>query len=109
MIAFNSSFDKSGFSSTSIPLARKISAAFGSIVSEISTLGIAPPSSSRRRPGSHRVKNSERSRAEVPAFAGMTGVHRLVKGPVEPGSERLDVLRLDGGAAPDAQARRRRP
>ena len=52
MTAFNSSFDKSGFSSTSIPLARKISAAFGSIGSEIRTLGIFFPSSSRRRPGS---------------------------------------------------------
>ena len=27
--------------------------------------------------------------------------------PVEPGRQRFDILRLDGGAAPDAQARRR--
>jgi hypothetical protein len=40
MIALSSSFERPGLSSTSTPLARKISAALGSMESEISTLGI---------------------------------------------------------------------
>src|SRR5712671_7773062 len=56
----------------------------------------------------------------MPAFAGMTstvwkGSSRRLRqrvlgpgeGPVEPAGERLDVVRLDGRAAPDAQAGRR--
>src|SRR5687767_3670898 len=93
MIAFNSFFDRPGLSSTSMPLARNTSAAFGSIWSEISTLGIRtfPPLRHRERAG---------------GWASGLGCPRFVERPVEPGQQRLDIGRLDGGAAPDAQAGR---
>src|SRR4029077_6176864 len=77
--------------SASMPRSRKISRARGLSASAISTLAMG--------------------KVLIPEIAGAgSGCRRaadLAIGPVEPGQQRLDVGALDGGARPDAQARRR--
>src|SRR5256885_8989410 len=76
-MARNSAGFRPGLKSTSQPRSAKISTARGDSSSEIRTLGFA-------------------------IFA-----LDLAVGPVEPGHQGFQITFLDGGAAPDAQARRR--
>src|SRR5688572_27962084 len=109
MIAFSSSLVRPGFSSTSTPLARKISAAMESMGSEIRTLGI---SFSLELSCSGEGRCVREYAASAPAFAGAHergsggGFGYLIR-PVEQGPECGDVLGVHRGPAPDAQARRR--
>ena len=73
----------------------EIRVSIGSLVIEVTS----PDAASRRDPPlQRRVRKSRRLRQRGLGFG---------EGPVEPWRQRLDVARLDGRAAPDAQARRR--
>src|ERR1700744_1232215 len=86
-MARNSAGFKPGLKSTSQPRSAKISTARGLSSSEMRTLGFAMCEDS-----------SGRFRAECP--------FDLCVGPVEPWQQCLEVARLDGSAAPNAQPRR---
>src|SRR5690242_8872819 len=78
MIRSSSSFVRPVFTSASTPRSLKIATAAGDKESEIKTLGMCSP------------------------------VLHLLKGPIEPGRQRLQIRSIDGRAAPNAQSRRRR-
>src|SRR4051812_46051610 len=105
MMAISSSLVFPVISSTWTPRARKISAALGSILSEMSTLGM---SLRPRRRSTARGRSEATDDGLVGALAMWRALRaRFVEGPVEPGPERDDIGGLDGCAAPDAEARRR--
>src|SRR3546814_16759131 len=112
MIALSSSGVCPVISSTSTRRARKISAALGSILSEMRTFGMMMCPCFRRHPresGGPAPVGCAGGTVErwVPAFAGMTsGGRKLRPGPGEPGAERFDIGGFDGRAAPDTQDRR---
>src|SRR5690348_14130565 len=91
-----------GWKSTSTPRSLKICTAAGERASEISTLGAMRAfrkicdGKKRRRVARRRAKSGGLGKRFL----------RLGEGPVEPLRQRLDVARLDRGAAPDAQPRR---
>src|SRR5919199_2951624 len=86
MMARSSAGGRPGLKSTSMPRRRKISTAAGESLSEMSTLGTG---------------------MLLRGLGGCLLGFDLRQSPVEPGQQRLDVGGLDGGTAPDAQARRR--
>src|SRR3954468_9465890 len=88
MIACNSSDFRPTRVATSTPRSRKMASAAGLSWSAISTLGMAAPISRRLRSSGEPLPG-------------------LGEGPVQPGQERLAVVGLDRGPAPDAQPRRR--
>ena len=113
MIAFNSSGDRPVLSSTSTPLGAEDLGGLGIHLVGDEHFGHLVDSLSgsvfRRRAGTHDT-TSEISRSGVlgPGLRRETMASACsCIGPVEPGPERLDVGGVDGGAAPDAQARRR--
>src|SRR2546423_15192311 len=79
MILISSSLERPVFTSVSMPRSLKMATAAGDNLSEIRTLGMTTST-----------------------------VLHLREGPIEPGRERFDIGCFHGGAAPDAQALRRR-
>src|SRR5580658_2079213 len=92
MIFLSSSGERPVMTSVSTPRSAKISTARGDRASEIKTLGMAS------------IREGIRTRRRR---SGRGGAAQLAIGPVEPGQQRFDIAALDGGAAPDAQPRRR--
>src|SRR5688572_6711003 len=105
-----------------MPRAAKISTARGLSSSAMSTFGIRKlqeNNTSTQR--TQRLRRGRRGRilllrvlCEPFAFSASNfflgrfcGAALFFPGPVEPGQQRLDVAALDGGAGPDADARRR--
>src|SRR5215210_4163253 len=87
MMARSSGGERPGLKSTAMPRRRKISTAAGESLSEMRTLG-----------GTALL---------LRCLRGCVFGFDLLQGPVEPGQQGFDVGGLDGGAAPDAQPRRR--
>ena len=126
------SLPSAGWKSTSTPRSWKIWTAASDSASEMRTLGAwwcpvslalttAPsagfggarpsPGEEEARVASPRGERIATRPVRVIARARSVQVSAVelalaLEGPVEPGRQRLDVGRLDGGAAPDAQARR---
>src|SRR5687768_9992519 len=119
MTAFSSSGVWPTISSTSQPRSRKICAALGSILSEMSTRGLVmiySLSPLRERAGERRSpsrpcgwKHERVSPSPNPLPSSGEGFRlrtEAVPSPIEPRPERLDIGGVDGRAAPDPQARR---
>src|SRR6266567_3078765 len=116
MILISSSLDRPVFTSVSMPRSLKIATAAGDNLSEIRTLGINLFSMSNYPPpeplcGSTSPRGGGESKPPLPLVGrGRGGGHllfHLCEGPIEPGCERFDIGCFHGGAAPDAQTRRR--
>src|ERR1019366_197048 len=90
-----------GLLSISTPRSLKMATAAGESLSAIRTLGM------RVSGNGDKEKSRRLSRTGIDSGSlGGAGLD-LGEGPVEPGRQRLDVGLVHGGAAPDAQARRR--
>src|SRR5712671_4095362 len=116
MILISSSLDRPVFTSVSMPRSLKMATAAGDNLSEIRTLGMnlfsnfcPTPNPSPRwgrgiRAPFHLPNEGRSERVSAPG-GGL--LFHLCEGPIEPGRQRLDVGCFHGGAAPDAQTRRR--
>src|SRR6266699_1265588 len=119
MILISSSLDRPVFTSVSMPRSLKIATAAGDNLSEIRTLGmmfsiVPPPARLVRHLPRHDGGGNDLA-IFLPRLRGRSGESRggghllfhLSEGPIEPGCERFDIGCFHGGAAPDAQTRRR--